>query len=91
MLQQNGTQLKAIDYRVLTPSVPLSVIAAQYAHELPRVIQMLLRTVGATKRTGSNLLSYILFEKAYCRALIRLGYSDAMEQADDLRTFLGGG
>jgi len=91
VLQQNGTQLKAIDYRVLTPSVPLSVIAAQYAHELPRVIQMLLRTVGATKRTGSNLLSYILFEKAYCRALIRLGYSDAMEQADDLRTFLGGG
>lgn len=91
VLQQNGTQLKAIDYRVLTPSVPLSVIAAQYAHELPRVIKMLLRTVGATKRTGSNLLSYILFEKAYCRALIRLGYSDAMEQADDLRNFLGNG
>jgi len=90
-LQQNGTQLKAVEYRVLTPSVPLSVIAAQYAHELPMVIRALLRTVGATKRTGSNLLSYILFEKAYCRALIRLGYSDAMAQADDLRAFLGGG
>jgi len=90
-LQQNGTQLKAVEYRVLTPSVPLSVIAAQYAHELPMVIRALLRTVGATKRTGSNLLSYILFEKAYCRALIRLGYSDAMAQADDLRVFLGSG
>ena len=49
----------------------------------------LLQTVGAMKRTGSNLLSYLLFEKAYCRALIRLGYSDTMAQKDDLAAFLG--
>ena len=76
---------------MLTPSVPLSQIAAQYAHDLPRVIRGLLRTVGAMKRTGSNLVSYLLFEKAYCRALIQLGYRDALEQKDDLLSFLGYG
>jgi NTE family protein len=83
--------LRAVDFRVITPSVPLSQIAAQYAHDLPRVIRGLLQTVGAMKRTGSNLVSYLLFEKAFCRALIRLGYADTMAQRDDLLAFLGHG
>lgn len=90
-LAKNGYPLKAVDFRVLTPSVPLSQIAEQYAHNLPRVIRGLLQTVGAMKRTGSNLVSYLLFEKAFCRALIRLGYRDTMEQKEDLLTFLGHG
>lgn len=90
-LRQNDYPLRAVEYRVLTPSVPLSQIATQHAHELPGVIRTLLRTVGAMRSTGSNLLSYVLFEKAYCRALIRLGYEDTMEQAADLRGFLGYG
>ena len=90
-LQAQGYPLRAVKFRVLTPSVPLSQIAAQYAHELPRVIGMLLRSVGGMKSTGSNLLSYVLFERAYCRALIQLGYRDAMAQQDDLVGFLGYG
>ncbi len=90
-LQAHGYPLRAIEFRVLTPSVPLSQIATQHAHELPRVIRMLLRTVGGLKSTGSNLLSYVLFEQAYCRSLIQLGYQDAMTQRDDLVSFLGYG
>jgi len=90
-LQAQGYPLRAVDFRVLTPSVPLSQIAAQHAHELPRVIGMLLRTIGGMKSTGSNLLSYVLFERSYCRALIQLGYQDAMAQREDLVSFLGYG
>jgi NTE family protein len=90
-LAKNGYPLRAVDFRVITPSVPLSRIAAEYAHDLPRVIRGLLHTVGAMKRTGSNLVSYLLFEKSYCRALIRLGYQDTMAQRDDLLVFLGHG
>ncbi len=90
-LQSQNLSLRAVEFRVLTPSIPLSQIATQYAHELPRVIRMLLRTVGGMKQTGSNLLSYVLFEKSYCRALIQLGYNDTMAQQEDLLQFLGYG
>lgn len=90
-LQAQGYPLRAVDFRVLTPSIPLSQIATQFAHDLPQVIRLLLRTVGAMKQSGSNLLSYVLFEKAYCRALIQLGYRDTMAQKDDLISFLGYG
>lgn len=90
-LAQHGYPLRAVDFRVLTPSIPLSQIAAQHAHDLPRVIRGLLQTVGAMRRTGSNLVSYLLFEKAFCRALIQLGYQDTIAQRDDLLVFLGYG
>lgn len=90
-LAKNGYPLRAVEFRVITPSVPLSQIAAQHAHELPRVIRGLLQTIGAMRRTGSNLVSYVLFEKAFCRALIQLGYQDTLAQREDLLTFLGYG
>jgi len=41
------------------------------------------------RRSGANLLSYLLFERSYCRALIQLGYNDTMARKDDLVAFLG--
>ena len=90
-LAKNGYPLRPVEFRVITPSVPLEQIAVKHIGELPRVIRMLLQTVGGTKSGGANLLSYLLFEKSYCRALIRLGYADAMAQRDELLTFLGHG
>ena len=45
--------------------------------------------VGALRSSGANLLTYLLFEKSYCRALIQLGYQDALDRKDDLLAFLG--
>lgn len=81
--------LQKVDFRVITPSEELEKIAAEHADELPRTIRTLLSTVGGTSRSGSNLLSYLLFEKAYCRELIKLGYSDTVARKDDLLEFLG--
>ena len=81
--------LRPVEFRVLTPSVELEKIAAEFAHELPRTIGTLLSSVGATRRSGSNLLSYLLFEKSYCRELIKLGYKDTLARKDDLLAFLG--
>lgn len=81
--------LHKVEYMVITPSEELEKIAARFAHELPRTIRMLLYTVGGLRTSGSNLLSYLLFEKSYCRALIMLGYKDTMARKDELLAFLG--
>jgi NTE family protein len=81
--------LHKVEFRVITPSEELEKIAAEFSAELPRTIRTLLSTVGGTRRSGSNLMSYLLFEKSYCRALIKLGYKDTMARKDDLLPFLG--
>jgi NTE family protein len=82
-------QLREVDVLVISPSEDIDRIAAQYLHELPRSIRFLLRGVGATRARGATLTSYLLFEQAYCRALIALGYKDTMARRDEVMKFLG--
>jgi NTE family protein len=41
------------------------------------------------RRSASNLVSYLLFEKEFCQALIDLGYQDAMNRKEEIMAFLG--
>jgi NTE family protein len=47
------------------------------------------RAIGAMKRDGSALLSYILFEEPFCRALIELGYQDTVPKRGQILRFIG--
>jgi NTE family protein len=38
---------------------------------------------------GANLVSYLLFERNFCRALIDLGYQDAMQRSEEILDFFG--
>jgi NTE family protein len=85
---RSGVELREVDVLVITPSEDIDRIAARYAHELPRSIRFLLRGIGATRSGGATLTSYLLFEPAYCRALIALGYKDTMARRDELLEFI---
>jgi NTE family protein len=87
VLERNEVTMHQVDFRLISPSEELERIAMDYKHELPPAIRFLL--YGALRRRGSNLLSYLLFEKSYCRALIQLGYQDTLARKDDLLAFLG--
>jgi NTE family protein len=91
VLERTPGALRHVDFMVISPSEELERIALRHAASLPRTVRMLFRSVGATERGGATLLSYLLFEKAYCRELIALGYKDAMARRDNLRGFLGYG
>lgn len=83
------TTLRHVDFMVISPSEELDKIALRHIDELPRTVRALFRSVGATQRGGSTLLSYLLFGRRYCRELIALGYRDTMDKRDNLRGFLG--
>lgn len=90
-LKGAGLPLRKVDVLVISPTEPIERIAARHLKELPRSIRFLLRGVGAMNRSGSNLASYLLFERGFCNALINLGYEDTMARAGEVRSFLDGG
>jgi NTE family protein len=81
------SQLRPIKVLFATPSQPLERIAARFLHELPATVRFILRPTGALNRSGSNLLSYLLFEESFCRALIDLGYQDTVRREAEVREF----
>ena len=82
-------QLREIDVMVMHPSQDLGALAAQYARTLPLAVRILLGAIGGMRRDGGTLVSYLLFEQDYCRALIDLGYKDAMMRREEVERFLG--
>lgn len=90
-LEQGDVTLHHVDVLVISPSEDLGQIAERYTHCLPRPMRFLLRGVGVRNHRGASLASYLLFEKAYCRRLISLGYADTMQRKEEVMKFLGVG
>lgn len=86
--KERGTLLRPIKSMVITPSERINEIAQQHAYSLPRTMRYLYRAVGGMAPSGSRLLSYVLFEASYCRALIDLGYRDTMQQENEVLKFI---
>jgi len=80
--------LRHVEALVISPSQPLEKIAERYIHNLPWTIRLLLRLAGVMRGSGANLVSYLLFDKHYCRALIDLGYQDALKRREEIIAFL---
>lgn len=86
--QQQGISLREVDVLKIYPSRPIDEIAAEHIKELPRALRFFLRGSGATRSPGASAVSYLLFEPGFTRALMSLGYQDARQREDEIRTFL---
>ncbi|REG85495.1 patatin-like phospholipase family protein [Marinomonas pollencensis] len=74
---------------IISPSEELNAISEHYIHTLPKNIRILLKaTGGSISQNASSAASYLLFTPEYCRALIELGYKDAMWEKDRIQAFL---
>ncbi len=89
-LVEHGVDVTHVDALVLGPSRDLAKLAIAYGHHLPAGVRYLLRGLGGTAGTGANLLSYLLFDHHYCRALMAMGHADAMARREEIAAFLGG-
>jgi len=83
-------QMKAIDTMIIVPSRDLRDMARDCRKAMPRPVRALLRGVSGRNGGEGRLLSYLLFEQAYTRELIKLGYNDALKVRDQLYDFICG-
>nr|WP_090825925.1 patatin-like phospholipase family protein [Nitrosovibrio tenuis] len=88
-MKNSTMSLRQVESMVISPSVEINKIAEQHAHTLPRAISLFYRSIGAMRRDGSALLSYVLFEESFCRALIELGYQDTLPRRSEILQFIG--
>ena len=82
--------VRPIDTMLVVPSEDLREIASRHRDKLPFAIRALLRGVSGKSPGENKLLSFLLFERAYTRELIALGYRDAMQVKDQLMDFVNG-
>jgi NTE family protein len=85
---RENTNLKHVDVMVISPSQPIDKIAERFVKELPWTIRFLLRLIGVRRHHGIKLVSYLLSEKKFCRALIDLGYKDGLNNREEIMTLL---
>ena len=85
--KRDQTGLINIESLVIKPSKDLRDVTRAHVHEIPRSVQLLLRTLGGWGRDW-RMASYLLFESDYCGELIDLGYADGMAVEQDICRFL---
>jgi hypothetical protein len=75
--------------RLRWPSRDLGELVMQTLDRLPYLLRHLFRGLGATGKSGWDLLSYLAFDSEYTSRLLALGYSDVKAWGAQIATFLG--
>jgi NTE family protein len=86
--QRNG--MREVDILVLRPSRDLGRMAREYEPRLPTALRFLTRGWGTRRTTSPDVLSLMMFQADYLRALIDLGERDVETQKDRIDAFLNG-
>jgi len=73
---------------VVSPSEDLAMVAQRFAHRMPRLVRYLMDGLGTPDAQSADLMSYLLFDAAYTRALVDIGQRDASERIDEIEAFL---
>ncbi|MBS0380225.1 MAG: patatin-like phospholipase family protein [Proteobacteria bacterium] len=81
---------RSVETLMLAPSVDPREIAARHVSAMPGGLRALLRVIAGREGSSSQLASYLMFEAPYTRALIELGYRDAMQARVALTAFMSG-
>jgi NTE family protein len=87
---QGGREgMRLVEILVLRPSRDLGKLAGQFEPRLPRAFRYLSRGLGTRRTTSPDILSLLMFQVDYLRALIELGESDVEANNDRIDAFLG--
>lgn len=82
-----GTSLKQVPLLVLSPSTDLGAMAQQQFKKFPRTMRYMLKGLGVSDTTGSDLMSYLSFDPSFTRPLLELGRADALLKREEILDF----
>jgi NTE family protein len=80
--------MRIVDIMVLRPSRDLGKMARDFEPRLPPFFRYMTRGLGTQKTASPDLVSLILFQRDYLKALVDLGEEDAESHADAIERFL---
>jgi len=87
-VEHEDTTLRPIEFLMISPSKDVREISERHIKDFPRSVRLLLRSLGALSHESRPLLSYLLFESAFCQELIELGYQDGLSARNEITEFL---
>jgi NTE family protein len=73
---------------VVYPSEDLALVALSFEQRMPYLVRRILDGLGTPDQQSADLLSYLMFDRGYTRALVDLGYRDAAKRGAELEAFL---
>ena len=88
MPAEKREKMRVVDIMVLRPSQDLGRMARNFEPKLPPFFRYLTRGLGTQKTSSPDIISLILFQNDYLKALIDLGEKDAIEAGDAIQRFL---
>lgn len=83
---QHKLNFKKMQIVPIHPSRDIGQIAFQMSSRMPRIVRYLLKGLGPLE-DAAEIISYLLFEPDFCKALIEMGYEDGMNQKSQLEDF----
>ena len=85
--QRQEINLKPISTLLVKPSIDVRDVTKKHAVDIPRPVRTLLKVIGGWGKDW-RMPSYLLFEPGYTKALIQLGFEDAMQKKEQILEFL---
>jgi NTE family protein len=86
--EEQRVGLEPVKLLVLRPSQDLGKLASQFEAQLPRSFRFLTRGLGTRQTKSPDILSLVLFQPDYLRALMDIGEADAEARSDEIADFL---
>jgi NTE family protein len=80
--------MKQVTPLVVSPSEDLALVAQRFAHRMPRLLRYVLDGLGTPDAQSADLASYLLFDAAFTRTLVDIGYRDAAARADEIEALI---
>ena len=80
--------MRVVEPLVIAPSHDLAIVAKAFSHRMPVLLRYVLDGLGTPDAQSADLMSYLLFDASYTRALVDIGYQDAAARLDEIEAFL---